>query len=79
MEELFKPHDMKEAEPLELAKAIIQILDEKKATDIKLLRVSDSTVLTDYFVICTGHSNTQITSNFSSSQASIITVSPNSA
>jgi len=60
MEELFKPHDMKDAEPLELAKAIIQILDEKKATDIKLLRVSDSTVLTDYFVICTGHSNTQI-------------------
>ena len=33
---------------------------EKKATDIKLFRVSDSTVLTDYFVICTGHSNTQI-------------------
>ena len=60
MEELFKPHDMKDDEPLELAKAIIQILDEKKATDIKLLRVSDSTVLTDYFVICTGHSNTQI-------------------
>ena len=60
MEELFKPHDKKDAEPLELAKAIIQILDEKKATDIKLLRVSDSTVLTDYFVICTGHSNTQI-------------------
>ena len=60
MEELFKPHDMKDADPLELAKAIIQILDEKKATDIKLLRVSDSTVLTDYFVICTGHSNTQI-------------------
>ncbi len=60
MEELFKPYDMTNAEPLELARVIIRILDEKKATNIKLLRVSDSTVLTDYFVICTGHSNTQI-------------------
>lgn len=60
MEELFKPYDLKDAEPLELAKAAIRILDEKKASGIKLLHVADSTVLTDYFVICTGHSNTQI-------------------
>ncbi len=60
MEELFKPYDLSEAEPLEIAKAAVRILDEKKASDIKLLKVSDSTVLTDYFVICTGHSNTQI-------------------
>ncbi len=60
MEEVFKPHDLSNAEPIEIAKAAVRILDEKKAGDIKLLRVADSTVLTDYFVICTGHSNTQI-------------------
>ena len=31
-----------------------------KARDIKLLHVSDKTVMTDYFVICSGTSNTQI-------------------
>lgn len=60
MEELFTPRDLSEASPLEVAKAIVKILDAKKASGIQLLRVSDSTVLTDYFVICTGHSNTQI-------------------
>lgn len=44
----------------EIARAIIAILDEKKAHDIKLLSVRDRTVLTDYFVICSGTSNTQI-------------------
>ncbi len=43
-----------------LAREIIKILDDRKAKDIKLLKVSDKTVMTDYFVICTGNSNTQI-------------------
>ncbi len=60
MSEQFTPHPLNDSEPVELAKAIVKILDEKKAQGIKLLRVSDSTVLTDYFVICTGSSNTQI-------------------
>ena len=60
MEELFKPYDLTSAEPLEVAKAIVRVLDERKASNVKLLRVSDETSLTDYFVICTGHSNTQI-------------------
>lgn len=44
----------------EIAQAIIAIIDDKKAQDIKLLSVRDKTVLTDYFVICSGSSNTQI-------------------
>ena len=48
------------AEPLELAKEIVNILYNKKAHNIKLLHVKDQTVITDYFVICTGNSNTQI-------------------
>ncbi len=49
-------------EPLELAQNIVKILDANKAGQIKLLRVNDSTVMTDYFVICTGNSNTHIKS-----------------
>ena len=44
----------------EIARAIADLLDSMKARDIKLLRVSDKTVMTDYFVICSGTSNTQI-------------------
>ena len=47
---------------LALAKEIVKILDANKAGQIKLLRVNDRTVMTDYFVICTGTSNTHIKS-----------------
>lgn len=50
------------ASPKELAHAIFDVLDAKKAGDIKVLRVQDHTVITDYFVICTGHSSTQVKS-----------------
>ncbi len=45
-----------------LVKAIVEELDEMKAQDIKLITVSDKTVVTDYLVICTGNSSTQIKS-----------------
>ena len=45
-----------------LVKAIVEELDEMKAQDIKILTVSDKTVVTDYLVICTGNSSTQIKS-----------------
>jgi ribosome-associated protein len=45
-----------------LAEDIVKILDANKAGQIKLLRVNDQTVMTDYFVICTGNSNTHIRS-----------------
>ena len=47
---------------LALAEEIVKILDANKAGQIKLLRVNDQTVMTDYFVICTGTSNTHIQS-----------------
>ena len=46
----------------ELAHAIFDVLDAKKAQSIKVLRVEDQTVITDYFVICTGNSSTQVKS-----------------
>ena len=45
-----------------LAEEIVKILDANKAGQLKLLRVNDRTVMTDYFVICTGNSNTHIKS-----------------
>ncbi len=48
------------AEPLEIAKTLVHVLDMKKGRDIKLLRVADKTIIADYFVICGGTSNTNI-------------------
>ncbi len=44
-------------EAVELA---VKALDSRKGLDIEVLRVSDITVMADYFVICTGTSSTQI-------------------
>ncbi len=50
------------ATPETLAHAIFDVLDAKKAQNIKVLEVQDQTVITDYFVICTGNSSTQVKS-----------------
>ena len=46
----------------EMAHAIFDVLDAKKAYRLKVLRVNDQTVITDYFVIATGNSNTHVKS-----------------
>ena len=51
---------LKGASAEELAHAIFDVLDAKKAHKLKVLRVNDQTVITDYFVICTGNSSTQV-------------------
>lgn len=45
---------------LELSKKIAGYLDTKKARDIKILKIEDLTVVTDYIVIATGTSTTQV-------------------
>lgn len=45
---------------LTLAKKIVTILDEKKGEDIRVIKISDLSVITDYFVIAGGTSNTHI-------------------
>ena len=45
---------------LEIAEVIVSVLDAKKARGIKLLHVEDQTTITDYFVVCTGTSRTQV-------------------
>ncbi|MCD7711472.1 MAG: ribosome silencing factor [Firmicutes bacterium] len=46
--------------PKELALSIAEILDRKLAEDIKVLHVTEKTIIADYFVIATGRSSTQI-------------------
>ena len=43
-----------------VADAIAEILDSKKARDVKVLHVEDKTVIAEYFVLCTGNSSTQV-------------------
>lgn len=59
-EEYKKLPSLKDAEPLELAEAIHDILYDKRARNIKILKVESRTVITDYLVLCTGTSSTQV-------------------
>ena len=43
-----------------LAEAIAEVLDSKKARDIKVLHVEEKTVIAEYFVVCTANSSTQV-------------------
>lgn len=47
-------------QPKEMALLAAKALDAKKGKDIKVLEIDKVTTLADYFVICTGGSNTQI-------------------
>ena len=44
----------------EVALTVTRALDEKKGIDIKLLKIDKVSSLADYFLICTGTSNTQV-------------------
>jgi len=47
---------------LEKAKRIASILDEKKGKNVRILKVAEETVITDYFVIATANSSTHLKS-----------------
>ena len=44
----------------EMAEIAVKALDSKKGKEIRLNRIDKITTLAEYFVICTGTSNTQI-------------------
>ena len=46
--------------PKEIAYAVTKALDEKKGMNIKLLKIDRVSSLADYFLICTGTSNTHV-------------------
>ena len=43
-----------ERPPLELARRIVELAEDKKAADIVLLDLAGLTTIADYFVICSG-------------------------
>ena len=44
----------------EVAYEVTKALDSKKGLNIKLLRINEVSTLADYFLICTGTSNTHV-------------------
>lgn len=44
----------------EIAYQLTKALDSKKGMDIRLLKIQDISSLADYFLICTGTSNTHV-------------------
>ena len=44
----------------EMIAIAVKALDGKKGKDIKVLHTADQTTLADYFIICSGTSNTQV-------------------
>ena len=47
---------------LELTKAIAQVLDKKKAMDIKAIHITEYSIVADYFIVASGTSNTHVKS-----------------
>ena len=46
--------------PLDLARRIVDLAEDKKAADILLLELTPLTTMADYFVICSGGSERQL-------------------
>lgn len=53
---------LKNASSKELASAIVAILLEKKALDVRMYEVTEKSPITDYYVNATGRSSTQVSS-----------------
>jgi ribosome-associated protein len=47
-------------EPADVAKTIVDVAADKKASDVVLLDIREISVLADYFVICTGANTRQL-------------------
>lgn len=44
----------------QLCKDIVKLLDDKKAEDIKVIKTSEHTIISDYFIVANGTSNTHV-------------------
>ncbi len=47
---------------LELTRQIVKVLDRKKAINIKALKITELSIVADYFIIASGTSNTHVKS-----------------
>jgi ribosome-associated protein len=51
---------MTDLDPLEVVRKILDIIEDKKGSDIVVLDISAISLLADYFVICTGETSRQL-------------------
>ena len=51
---------LKDADANTVAEAIAEVLENRKATDVKVIYVRERTSLTSYFVLATGQSSTHV-------------------
>ena len=65
-----------ERPPLELARRIVELAEDKKAADIVLLDLAGLTTMADYFVICSGGSERQLEAIATGSSAASGTSGP---
>ena len=56
----------------QVAYEVTKALDSKKGMDIKLLRIDEVSSLADYFLICTGTSNTHVKTLCDSVEAKVV-------
>ncbi len=54
------PAPARDLSPLDLARAVVELAEDKKAADIVLLDLTGLTTLADHFVICSGGSERQL-------------------
>ena len=54
------PVPVSDRAPLDLARRIVDLAEDKKAADILLLELTPLTTMADYFVICSGGSERQL-------------------
>jgi ribosome-associated protein len=54
------PAPRQELPPLDVARRVVELAEDKKAADIVLLDVAALTTVADYFVICSGGSERQL-------------------
>ena len=55
-----KGENIKMTKQKEMAKIVYDALDEKKGEDIKIIDISEVSIMADYFVVASGSSTTQI-------------------
>src|SRR5487761_2797764 len=54
------PPPASERPPLEVARRVVELAEDKKAADIVLLEIAPFTTVADYLVICSGGSERQL-------------------
>ena len=54
------PAPARERDPLEIARRVVELAEDKKAAEIVILDLIGLTTLADYFVICSGGSERQL-------------------